>query len=73
MCNVLPIDCGGSVCLCFVMHYFVAILVLQSSGRGRGSWLLCFYFLQMSCNYKYHVSLFHGAMGWSAVCDCGIS
>ena len=71
MCNVLPIVCGGSVCLCFVMHYFVAILVLQSSGRG--SWLLCFYFLQMSCNYKYHVALFHGAMGWSAVCDCGIS
>ena len=26
--NVLPIVC---VCLCFVMHYFVSILVLKSS------------------------------------------
>ena len=29
-------------CLCFVMHYFVSILVLQSSCRGRESWLLCY-------------------------------
>ena len=34
-----------SVCLCFVMHYFVSILVLQSSWRGRESWLLCYYCL----------------------------
>ena len=33
------------VCLCFVMHYFVSILVLQSSWRGRESWLLCYYCL----------------------------
>ena len=25
------------------MHYFVSILVLQSSLRGRESWLLCYY------------------------------
>ena len=28
---------------------------------------------QMYCFYKCSVALPHGAMGWSAVCDCGIS
>ena len=28
--------------------------------------------LQMNCNYKCSVALPHGAVGWSAVCDCGI-
>ena len=29
--------------------------------------------LQMYCYYKCSVALPHGAVGWSAVCDCGIS
>ena len=29
--------------------------------------------LQMYCNYKCSVALPHGAVGWAAVCDCGIS
>ena len=29
--------------------------------------------LQMYCYYKSYVALPHGAVGWSAVCDCGIS
>ena len=29
--------------------------------------------LQMYCYYKCSVALPHGAMDWSAVCDCGIS
>ena len=29
--------------------------------------------LQMYCYYKCFVALPHGAMGWSAVCDCGVS
>ena len=60
------------VCICFVMHYFLSILVLQSSWRGRVSWMLCNYcltdvlLLQMFCGPSY------GAVGWSAVCDCGV-
>ena len=27
---------------------------------------------QMSCYFKCSVALPHGAMGWSAVCECGI-
>ena len=30
------------IVLCFVVRYFVSILVLQSSRWGRESWLLCF-------------------------------
>ena len=29
--------------------------------------------LQMFCYYKCSVALPRGAVGWSAVCDCGIS
>ena len=29
--------------------------------------------LQMYCYYKCYVALPHGTVGWSAVCDCGIS
>ena len=29
--------------------------------------------LQMYCNYKCSVALPHGAVGWSALCDCGVS
>ena len=28
---------------------------------------------QMSCYCRISVALPHGALGWSAVCDCGIS
>ena len=27
----------------------------------------------MSCDTQCSVALSHGAMGWSAICDCGIS
>ena len=30
------------IVLCFVVRYFVSILLLQSSQWGRESWLLCF-------------------------------
>ena len=29
--------------------------------------------LQMYCYYKYSVAVPHDTVGWSAVCDCGIS
>ena len=50
-----------SVIVVFFVHYFVYILVLQSSRWGRESWLLCFVFL---------VSRDYDATSLSAVCDC---
>ena len=35
--------------------------------------LVAFIVLRMSCYCKCSVALPGGAMGWSAVCDCGIS
>ena len=57
------------IVLCFAMRYFMSILVLQSSLCGRESWLLCLVCLPGDCC----VALPCGAMGLSAVCDCGIS
>ena len=57
-----------SLFCCALLCVFV---VLQSSKRGR----VCFPFiaLRMSCYCICSVNLPHGAVGWSAVCDCGIS
>ena len=35
--------CFVCVCLCFDIYYFVSIVVLQSSWRGRESWLPLYY------------------------------
>ena len=61
------------VCLCLVLHYVVSIIVLQSSYRGRESWLLAIIVLWMFCFYKWSVALSHDAANWSAVRDCGNS
>ena len=37
---LLPL-CESVIVLCFVVRYFMSILVLQSSWWGRESWLLC--------------------------------
>ena len=65
------------------MNYFVSILVLQSSSRGRES--LLSYRCIVTINVLWHfltvpwvglqcvIVVFPDAVGWSAVCDCGIS
>ena len=54
---------------CFVVLYLVSFQVLQQSRWRRESWLLYF-----SCllNAMWLLSFF-ASMGWSAMCDCGIS
>ena len=59
------------IILCFVVCYFVSILVLQSSWWGRENWLLCLICLPVSCDCC--VALLHDATSLSAVCDGGIS
>ena len=68
----------GALCLsCFVMHYFVSILCPflfcnHLEGEEKTG---CFAFivLQMYCYYYCFVALPRSALGWSAVCDCGIT
>ena len=47
-----------------------SILVLQMEKKAG-----CFAIivLQVYCHCKCSVALPHGAVGWSAMCDCGIS
>ena len=57
----------------FVIQYFAAVLFynhLDGEERAR-----CFAFnvFLMSCDSQRYVALPHSAVGWSAVCDCGIS
>ena len=49
------------------------VLVLQSSGRGRESWLIYFNCLPDALCMLVFVAFPHGTVSWSAVCDCGIS
>ena len=57
---------------CFAIQYLVSILVLHSFRYGRESWSLYFIVFLLSCDCKCSVSIPHGVVGWSAVCDCGI-
>ena len=52
------------------MHYFMSFLDLQFVERAG-----CFAFIVFWMSYycQCAVALPHGAVGWSAVCDCGIS
>ena len=63
--------------LCLVLTSCFSVIskfvVLQSSHWARGDWLLYFTCLLQSCDCWCFVSLPHGAVSWSAVCDCGIT
>ena len=60
--------------LCFALLYvhfsFASILKRK---RKLVALLLLSYRLQIYCYYKCSVAFPHGAVGWSAVCDCCIS
>ena len=59
---------------CFVMQYFVSFLALQSSCWGReraASFTLIVFLITRDCYCS--IAFPHGAVGWSAVHDCGIS
>ena len=46
----------------------------EREGREREErGLLCFYCLPVVYRLLFYVALPRGAVGWSAVCDCGIS
>ena len=52
----------------------VSFQVLQSSRWGRDNWLLYFNcLLAVTWQFKSSMSHLRGAMGWTAVYDCGIS
>ena len=58
---------------CFLMQYLVPFIVLQSFWLGRESGCFTLIVFLMYCDYWCSVALPRDAVGWSAVCDCGIS
>ena len=62
----------GVLCLSlFGMHYFVSFLVYNHLEEEERAGCFAFVVLRMSCIC--FVTLPYSAVGWSAVCDCGIS
>ena len=62
---------GVLIVLCFFVRYFMSILVFNHlDGEERAS---CFAWFVFLVSRDCCVALLRGAMGLSAVCDCGIS
>ena len=59
------------IVLCFVVRYFMPILVLQSFDGEKRAGCCALFVILASCDCC--VALPCDAMGLSAVCDCGIS
>ena len=71
---VLPIICGSSVFVFVLLSitlcpFFFCNHLEEEEKAGCFAIIV----LQMYCYYKCSVALPHGAVGWSAVCNCGIS
>ena len=64
---------GFCVGICFGIHYCMSFIVLQSSDEEVIAGCFAFIVFRMSCFYKCPVAFPHSTMGWSTVCDCGIS
>ena len=73
MMIVAPIV-GFSVCsmFCCTLLCILSSFAIMHDGEERAVCFVLFVFL-MSCFCYCSVALPHDTMGWSAVCDCGIS
>ena len=68
-----PLFVGFCVCLCFGMHNFVSILFCNHLHAEKRASCFAFIVFRVSCYCKCFVAVPHDAVGWSAVCDCGMS
>ena len=61
--------------LCLSLFWYLLLCVHTSVSLEEEERANCFAFinLHMSFYFKCSVALPHGAVGWSAVCDCGTS
>ena len=56
----------GLVLLCSTKCHFLFYNIKSLGKRGCFTYIVCL----VSCDCQCSVSLPHGAVGWSAVCDC---
>ena len=52
---------------------FVVVMLCDHLEEEEKTGCFAIIVFQMYCYYKCYVTLPRGALGWSAVCDCGIS
>ena len=65
--------CGSVIVLCFVVRYFVPILVCNHLDGEESDGCFCFALFVFLVSRGCCVALPHYATGLSAVCDCCIS
>ena len=70
--NVLSIICGSSVFV-FVLLYITLCPVKFCNHLEKEEKAGCFAIIVLQIYFYYKCSVAHHAVGWSAVCDCGIS
>ena len=70
---MLPIGCGGSLSLFYCAYLCVISSFYDHLEEKKRAGCFAFIVLRMSCYCKCSLTLPHGAVGWCAVCDCGIS
>ena len=61
------------IVLCFVVRYFMSILVSQSSSMGKRELVALLHLSSWCLVMVERLYSSRGATGLSAVCDCGIS
>ena len=66
--------CFGGFCvgLCFGMHYISSFAIILTKKKELVALLLLSFECLVTVNVLY-IALPHGNVGWSAVCDCGVS
>ena len=67
--------CVGVLCLSLLCYSLLSVhfSFCNHLQEEEEAGLFATIVLQMYCYYKCNVVLSHGAVGWSSVCDCGIS
>ena len=71
--NGPPITCWGSVLVCVLVCITLCPFYFCNLDAEVRSGCFASIVFRMSCYCKCSVVLLHGAVGWSAVYDCGIA
>ena len=70
---MLPIVCGCSVLVFVLVNITLSVSSFAIIFTRKRELVAFFVVLRMSCYCECSVALPHVAVGWSSVCDCGIS
>ena len=69
----MPVNNALTVNLGYPLVYIFFLAFKKTYWKRERAGCFTFIVFSMSCYCECPVTLSHGAVGWSAVCDCGIS